>query len=44
MGDDYLEYMSLINIRPRQGNMSREVKDPKLRNQIKEIVDMLVQR
>ena len=41
--EEYLEYTSLINIRPRQGNMDREIKDLKLRAQIKEIIDSMVQ-
>ena len=40
--EEYLEYTSLINIRPRQGNMSREIKDLNLRGQIKKIVDEMV--
>jgi hypothetical protein len=40
--EDYLEYTSLINIRPRQGNMDREIKDAKLRQQIKSILDSKV--
>jgi hypothetical protein len=40
--DEYLEYTSLINIRPRQGNMDREIKDLNLRRQIKSIVDEMV--
>ena len=35
---DRLEYTSLINIRPALGNRSMEVKDPAIRNRIKEIV------
>ena len=40
--DEYLEYTSMINIRPSQGNMSRDIKDLNLRNQIKTIVDEMV--
>ena len=39
---EYLEYTSLINIRPRQGNMDRDIKDLNLRRQIKNIVDEMV--
>ncbi len=37
-----LEYTSLINIRPKQGNFYPEVKDEGLRQQIKTLVDSLI--
>src|SRR3989338_1799991 len=37
-GDDFLEYDSMINLRPGQGNKSRGVDDPKIRQKIKEVV------
>lgn len=37
-GDDFLEFDSLINIRPNQGNRSRGVEDPAIQEKIKEIV------
>lgn len=40
--EEYLEYTSLINIRPRQGNMDRDIKDLNLRRQIKNIIDGMV--
>jgi hypothetical protein len=40
--EEYLEYTSMINIRPRQGNMDRDIKDLNLRRQIKNIVDEMV--
>ena len=40
--DDRLEYTSMINIRPKQGNLHREVQDLKIRQQIKEIIDQMV--
>ena len=40
--ENRLEYASMINIRPRQGNPHREVQDPKLRQQIKDIIDQMV--
>ena len=43
-GDDYLEFTSLINIRPSLGNMSMEVSLPDVRSRIKEIVDSLILR
>jgi hypothetical protein len=38
----FLEYESLINIRPAQKNFSLEVTDPGLRDRIKAVVDRLV--
>ena len=32
--DDFIEFDSMINIRPRQNNMSRGIDDEKLRNKI----------
>ena len=40
-GEDFLEFDSLINIRPNQGNRSRGVEDPAIRNTIAEIVNSL---
>ncbi len=36
--DDFVEFDSLINIRPMQGNRSRGVDDPTIRNEIMEVV------
>jgi fibronectin type 3 domain-containing protein len=41
--DERIEYTSLINIRPKQGNLQIEVKDQKLRDQMKTIIDVLVE-
>jgi hypothetical protein len=38
-GDDFLEFDSMINVRPSQGNKSRSVDDPNTRTMIIEIVD-----
>ncbi len=38
-----IEYTSLINIRPKHGNRSIEIKDESLRKQIKEIIDSLIE-
>jgi hypothetical protein len=43
-GDDWLEFDSLINLRPSQGNRSRGVDDPQVRERIKSIVWRLVRR
>ena len=36
--ESFIEFDSMINIRPRQNNRSRSVEDPELRTKIKEIV------
>lgn len=43
-GEDFLEYDSMINIRPSQGNKSRSVDDPTLRKKIAEIVAKRIAR
>ena len=37
-GGDFIEYDSMINVRPRQNNRSRYVEDGEIRKQIAEIV------
>jgi len=41
-GDDWIEYDSMINLRPSHGNDSRGVDDPAIREKIREIVNHLV--
>ena len=41
--EDFIEFDSMINIRPQQGNRSRGVEDPNLQKQITEIVKKLIQ-
>ena len=41
-GPDWIEYDSMINVRPSQGNRSRGVDDPQVRRLIREIVESLV--
>jgi len=41
-GDAWLEFDSMINVRPSQGNRSRSVEDGALRDLIREIVTALV--
>jgi hypothetical protein len=36
--DDFIEFDSMINIRPRQQNMSRSVDNPGIREQITDLV------
>ena len=42
--EDFVEFDSMINIRPRQNNRSRGVEDPSLRKFILNIVGNLIQR
>ena len=37
--NDLVEFDSMINIRPAQGNRSRDVEDPEIRSQIKSVVE-----
>lgn len=41
-GEDFVEFDSMINLRPSQGNRSQEVLDPVVRERILEIVRRLV--
>jgi hypothetical protein len=43
-GDDFVEFDSMINLRPSQANRSRGVEDPALRERIRGIVERLVIR
>ena len=37
-GEDFIEFDSMINIRPRQGNRSRDVESPETREKIRRVV------
>lgn len=39
---DFIEFDSMINIRPRQQNLSRDIEDQKLRNKIIDLVNKVV--
>ena len=41
--EDFIEFDSLINIRPRQNNRSRDVEDPTIRQKIIEITNSLIE-
>ena len=41
-GEDFIEFDSLINIRPWQGNRNRGVSDPEIRRQITEVVNQWI--
>ncbi|HQT95931.1 MAG TPA: DUF5674 family protein [Thermoanaerobaculaceae bacterium] len=43
-GEDWIEFDSMINLRPASGNRSRGVDDPAVRERIRAIVTRLVQR
>jgi hypothetical protein len=43
-GADFVEFDSMINLRPSQGNRCRGVEDPAVRNHIQKIVADLVTR
>lgn len=42
-GDAWIEFDSMINLRPRQGNRTRGVEDINLQNTIRSVVSKLVQ-
>lgn len=45
IGDEsWIEFDSMINLRPSHGNLTRGVDDPEIRKRITEIVDKLVER
>lgn len=39
---DFIEFDSMINLRPSQGNMSRGIDSPAIENQVKKVVQKLV--
>jgi hypothetical protein len=42
--DDFVEFDSMINLRPSQENRSRGVENPEIRKKIREIMDKLVSK
>lgn len=42
--EDFVEFDSLINIRPLQGNRSRGVSDPSVRQQIRDVIKKWILR
>lgn len=40
--DEFIEYDSMINIRPSQGNISRNVEDPIIRSKISLLINNLI--
>ena len=43
-GDDFIEFDSMINLRPNAGNMTRSVDSENIRKKIQEIVSKLVKQ
>lgn len=43
-GDDWIEFDSMINVRPAQGNRSRSVDDPSIQVRIQRVVETLIER
>ena len=43
-GEDFVEFDSMINLRPSQENRSRGVENPEIRKKINQIVDKLVKK
>lgn len=41
-GDDFIEFNSMVNLKPNFGNRSRHVEDQKIQEKIKQIVEKLV--
>lgn len=41
-GPDWIEYDSMINVRPSQGNRSRDVEDPAVRRSVAALVESLI--
>ncbi len=42
-GDEWIEFDSMINIRPQQNNRSRRVEDPKIAAEIVQIISVIIQ-
>ena len=40
--DDFIEFDSMINLRPSQNNRSRDVEDKKIQEKIKKIINQIV--
>jgi len=41
-GPEWIEFDSMINVRPIQGNRSRDVEDPAVRELIRQVVNRLI--
>ncbi|MCX6809972.1 MAG: DUF5674 family protein [Candidatus Berkelbacteria bacterium] len=43
-GEEFIEFDSMVNLRPSQGNRTRSVDDPKIREKIIIVVNKIVQK
>lgn len=43
-GEDFIEFDSMINLRPSQGNLTRSVENEEIRKKIKIVVNRLIKR
>lgn len=43
-GDEFIEFDSMVNLKPAFGNRSRGVDDEKIRDKIREIINTLIQK
>lgn len=43
-GDDFIEFDSMINVRPSQGNKSRGVENPEIRSKIIQLAEKTLRR
>src|SRR3989338_9992751 len=43
VGDDFIEYKSLINIRPKVGNRSMDIEDAIVRDKVKQVINLLIE-
>jgi hypothetical protein len=43
-GETFIEFDSMINVRPSQGNRSRGVGDPAIQSRIRRVVDSMIRR
>lgn len=41
-GEEFIEFDSVINLRPAQGNRSRSIENPEIQKRIREIVEKLI--
>jgi hypothetical protein len=41
-GEEFIEFDSVINLRPAQGNRSRGIENPEIQKRIREIVEKLI--
>ena len=43
-GDDFIEFDSMINLRPSQGNLTRGVENQEIQERIRRLVDKLIKK